>query len=75
MIQSLLRKTIIDKLAVDFEIINTFIAICSHFQTISYVDDLELQVLAKEMVNIEIPTLYQLKTLEKFGRTKYKLHQ
>ena len=42
MSQSLSRKTMIDKLDVDFEIINTFREICSQFLAISYVDHVEL---------------------------------
>ena len=45
--QSLSGKTIIEKLSVEFEIIETFKAICAQFPTISYVDHVELRVLAK----------------------------
>ena len=53
--QSMSGKTVVDKLVVDFEIINTFRTICSQLPPISYIDHVELGVLAKEMVNIELP--------------------
>ena len=64
-----------DKLAMDFKIINTFITVCTQFLEISYVDRVELRVLAKEMASLELPTVDWWNTVEKFGRTKYKLHQ
>ena len=57
MSQSLSGQTMIDNIVVDFEIINTFRAVCSQLPTISYVDHVELWVLAKEMANLELPTL------------------
>ena len=71
--QSLSGKTLVDKLVVDFEIINTFRTVCS--QPISYVDHVELRVLDKEMENMELSSVDQWKTIEKFRKTKYKLHQ
>ena len=65
----------IEKLAVEFEIINTFRVVCTQLPGILYVDHVELQVLGKEIANLELPTMDQWKTVEKFGRTKYKLHQ
>ena len=41
MSQYLSGKLVIDKLAVDFEIINTFIALCSQFLAISYVNHVD----------------------------------
>ena len=73
--QSLLGKTMIDKLAVGFEIINNFIEFCSQMPPISYVDHVELREVAKKMANLELPYVDQWKTIEKFGRTKYHLHQ
>ena len=42
---------------------------------ISYVYHVELRLLAKEMENIEAPYGGQWKTIEKFGKMKYRLHQ
>ena len=41
---------------------------------ITYVDHVELWVLVKEMENIEVPSGDQWKTIEKFGKIKYRLH-
>ena len=73
--QSLSRKTIVEKLYVDFELINTFRPTCSQLPVISYVDHVELRVLVKQMANLELPTIDQWKTVKKFGKTKYMLCQ
>ena len=73
--QSLSRKTIVEKLSVDFEIIDTFRATCAQLPLISYMDHVELRVLAKEMASLELTTVDQWKTNEKFGKTKYRLRQ
>ena len=52
--QSLSGKFVVDKLALDFEIINTFREVCSQFPPISYVDHVELRVLEKEMAYLEL---------------------
>ena len=71
--QSLSRKTIVDKLSEDFEILYAFKATCSQISKISYKYHVEIRLLAKEMASLELPTVDQLKTVEKYGRTKYKL--
>ena len=53
MSQSLLGKIVIEKLAVEFEIINTFRVVCTQLPGILYVDHVELQVLGKEIANLE----------------------
>ena len=58
----------------DFEIINTFGIVCTKLPPISYVDHVELRVLKKEIANMELPSIDQWKTIEKFDRTKYKIH-
>ena len=40
---------------------------------ISYIDHVELRVLAKEMASLELPTIDQWKTVEKYGKTKYRM--
>ena len=74
MSQSLLGKIVIEKLAVEFEIINTFRVVCTQLPGILYVDHVELQVLGKEIANLELPTMDQWKTVEKFERSKCTLH-
>ena len=59
----------------EFQIIDTFRAICAQLPAISYVDNEELQVLAKEMASLDMPNGDKWKTMENFGKTKYKLHQ
>ena len=75
MTQSLTGKVIVDKLAVDFELVNTFRTIGAQLPPISYVDHVELRFLAKDMTSLELPIGDQWKTIEKFGKMKYKLHQ
>ena len=75
MTQSLSGKFVIDKLAVEFELVNTFIIIGAQLPPISYVDHVDLRVLAKEMESMELPSRYQWKTIEKIGNMKYKLNQ
>ena len=74
MTQSLLGKVIVDKLAMDFEIVDSFRMIGAKLPPISYVDHVELRILAKEMTNLEVSFGYQWKTIEKFGKMKYTLH-
>ena len=73
--QSLSRKVIIDKLAVDFELVTAFKAIGAQLPPISFIDHVELRVLAKEMASLELPSRAQWKTIKKFGKMKYKMHQ
>ena len=48
-------------------------ATCAQLPENSYKDHVELRVLAKEMASLELPTVNQWKTIEKYGKTKYKL--
>ena len=63
--QSLSRKTIIEKLSIDFEILDTFIVVCAQLLEISYLEHVELWVLAKEMASLEFPSVDQWKTVHK----------
>ena len=73
--QSLFVKTIVEQLSKDFEIFNTFRATCAQLPEISYMDHVKLRAQAKEMDSLELPTVDQWKTVENFGKTKYKLRQ
>ena len=55
--QFLRGKVITNKLAVDFEILDQFKKIGAKLSPISYVDHVELRVLAKEMTNHEVPSI------------------
>ena len=72
--QSLSGKTIVDKLADEFEIFFSFKEASAHLQNYSYRDHIELHVLEKDMCTLELPSPHQWKTVEKFMRTKYMLH-
>ena len=75
MTQSLTWKVIIEKLAIYFEILDQIGIIGAKLSLISYVDHIELRVLAKEITSLEVPSGDRWKTIENFGRMKYKLHQ
>ena len=72
--QSLSGRVIVDKLVDEFKILFSFKEACVHLQSYSYKYHIELCVLAKEMSTLELPSPYQWKTVERFGRTKYTLH-
>ena len=72
--QSLSGRTIVDKLANEFEMLFTFKETCVQLQGFFYIDHIELRVLEKEMSTLDLPSPDQWKTKEKFGRTKYTLH-
>ena len=75
MTQFLTGKVIIEKIAVDFEILDQFKKIGAKLSPISYVDHVELRVLAKEMTNHEVPAMDQWKIIKNYRKSKYKLHQ
>ena len=72
--QSLSGKIVVDKLAEYIEMLFTFKSICAKFLDFSYVENVELRVLEKEIVNLYFPSINQWKTVEQFGKNKYKLH-
>ena len=73
-LQSLSRKTIIDKLSEDFKMLFAFKAACAQLPYFSYVKHVDLRMLAKEMASLELPTVDRWKTVEKYGKIKYRLH-
>ena len=58
----------------EFEIFFTFKEACVHIKNYSYEDHIELHVLENEFSTLEMPSLDQWNTVEKFRRTKYSLH-
>ena len=68
--QSLSGKIVVDKLAEYFEMMFNFKATCAKLSYFSYVENVELRVLEKEMVNLDFPTVNQWKTIEQFGKKK-----
>ena len=73
--QSLSRKITIDNLDGDFEMMIDFKATCAKLQYFPYVENVELKVLEKEMINLDLPTFGPWKIIENFGKSKYKLRQ
>ena len=62
--QFLSRKTVIDKLTVNFEMLFDFKAICTNFPEFSYVENVELSVMEKEMISLDLPTTDQWKLVD-----------
>ena len=73
--QSLSRKVILDKLGDDFELLFALRDMCAWFPNFSYRDHVELRVLEKEMAILDLPYVDQWKLVEKYGISKYKLHE
>ena len=65
----------VDKLTIDFEMFFDFKAICTQLPEFSYAENVELSVMAKEMINLDLPTTDQWKLVDNYGKSKYKLHQ
>ena len=63
MTQSLYWKFIIDKMEVDFELVNMFRTIGAQLPPISYVDHVEFRVLEKKKEGLEFPSRDQWKTI------------
>ena len=73
--QSLSVKTMIDKLNVDFKMLFDFKAICTKFPEFSYAENMELNVMAKEMISLDLPTTDKWNLVDNYGKSKYRLHQ
>ena len=73
--QYLFGKIVVDKLAGDFEMVFYFKATCAKMEDYSYVENVELKVLEKEMVNLVFPNVNQWNTVEHFGKNIYRLHK
>ena len=74
MTQSLIGGIIVDKLEDEFEVLFAFTEACASLQIFSYQDHFQLRILEKELATVELPTLDQWKTVERFGRTRYLLN-
>ena len=71
--QSLPGKTLIEKLTGDFEIMFDFKDTCTKLPYFSYPKNVELRVLAKEMISLDPLAIDQWKTIENYGKRKYRL--
>ena len=63
----------VDKLAGYFEMLFDFKATCAKLAEFSYVENVEVKVLENDMFNLDFPIVDQWKTVEHFGKNKYKL--
>ena len=68
--QSLSGKTLIEKLAGDFEMLFDFKATCTKLQDFSYSKNVELRVLTKEMINLNLLVVDQWKIIENYRKSK-----
>ena len=64
----------VDKLAKDFEMMFDFKATCAKLPYFSYIENVEFRVLEKEMANMDLPTADEWRTIQQFGKNKYKSH-
>ena len=58
----------IDKLARDFEMLFDFKATCAKLPDLSYPKNMEIRVLAKEMISLDMPAADQWKTIENYEK-------
>ena len=65
----------IDKLTGDFEMLYDFKAICTKLLEFSSVEKVELSIMAKEKISLDLPTTDQWKLVDNYGKSKYRLHQ
>ena len=62
-----------DKLAGEFALLFDFKFTCAKVPKFSYADNMELKVLAHEMVVADFPNFEHWRAVEQYGSTKYKL--
>ena len=72
--QSLSGKTVIDKLTIDFEMLFDFKSICTKLPEFSYGENVELNIMAKETISLDMPTTNQWKLVDNYGKSKYRFH-
>ena len=63
-------KIVIDKLDGDFGMLFDFKATCAKLPYFSYPKNMEIRVLAKEMISLDLPPANQWKAIENYGKTK-----
>ena len=71
--QFLSGKAMIDKLVGDFEMLFEFKSTCAKFLDSSYSTNVELKVLAREMINMDLPATDQWKRVENYGGVTFML--
>ena len=73
--QSLSGTIVIRKLSGEFELLFDFKALCAKFPAPSYLENLELEVLAEEVVKMVTPTTKEWKMIENHNNSKQRLRQ
>ena len=71
--QALSRKAVFDKLAREFQLIFDFKVACTKLPDLSYTNNMELRVLAHEMVVAYFPNSKHWRSIQHYGSTKFKL--
>ena len=72
--KGLTGNVIVDKLTEYFEILQKFLIIRRGFPMVSYEAYMDLEVSIQEMIEYDIPSTEQWRSIEIFGKTKYILH-
>jgi hypothetical protein len=68
--ESLKGPSLVEYLAMDFEILNQFKIMKIGLSTMSYATCIDLEILIKEMMDYEIPLDSQWKEIVRLGKTK-----
>ena len=71
--QAMSGNTIFDKLAAKFELIFDFKATCATVPNLSYTENMELRVLAHDMVIENFPGPDQCRSIQQYGSDKFRL--
>ena len=71
--QALFGRDMFDILAGEFELLFDFKFVCARVLNFSYVDNMELRVLAHEMVVANLPNPEHWRKIQQYGSTKYML--
>ena len=71
--QTLSGRVVFDKLAEEFELLFDFKVQCAKVPNFSYANNMELKVLAQEMVVVDLPKPEHWREVQQYGSTKYKL--
>ena len=62
-----------DKLAEEFDLLFDFNVVCAKVPNFSYANNMELIVLAHEMVFADFPNSEHWRSIQQYGSTKFKL--
>ena len=72
--QALSGRVVFDKLAREFKLLFDFKVACAKVPNLSYANNMELRVLAHEMVVVDLPKTEQRRTVQQYISTKYEIH-